>query len=300
MELHHFDRYRGLMPDKPCLFMPGRETLMPKTVFYISDGTAITMEVLGHAVLSQFDTEFTQRTWPFVDTRERANEIRERIDRIFAETGERAIVFYSIVSDDIRQIILSSHGFCHDVIESVIAPLSEELQMAPHPTLHRTHGLNQRNVARYDERIAAIDYALAHDDGLSLRHLEQAQVILIGVSRCGKTPTSLYLAMQFGLRVANYPFIADDMDRLALPPALREQRGKLFGLTINADRLAAIRNERRTASTYASLRQCRLELSEVEALYRRLRIPYLDTTNYSVEEIATRLMDTLGIDRRIF
>lgn len=273
---------------------------MPKTVFYISDGTAITMEVLGHAVLSQFDTDFTQRTWPFVDSTTRALEIRARIDHIHDTTGERPIVFHSIVSQEIKEIILSSHGFCHDVIESVIAPLSEELEMAPHPTLHRTHGLNQRNVARYDARIAAVEYALAHDDGLSLRHLDEAQVILIGVSRCGKTPTSLYLAMQFGLKVANYPFIADDMDQLALPPALREYRQKLFGLTIHAERLSAIRNERRSASTYASLRQCRLELAEVEALYRRSRIPYLDTTNYSVEEIATRLMDTLGIDRRIF
>ncbi|MFC0266910.1 posphoenolpyruvate synthetase regulatory kinase/phosphorylase PpsR [Kushneria aurantia] len=273
---------------------------MSRTVFYISDGTAITMEVLGHAVLSQFDREFEQRTWPFVESVERAREIRERIDRSCEESGERPIVFYSIVCDEIRDIILASQGFCHDVIESLIAPLSEELDMAPHPTVHRTHGLNRDNVARYDARIAAVEYALSHDDGLSLRHLEQAQVILVGVSRCGKTPTSLYLAMQFGLRVANYPFIADDMDNLTLPPEIRQQRDKLFGLTIDAERLSAIRNERRSGSTYASLRQCRLELAEVEALYRRFGIPHLNTTNYSVEEIATRLMDKLGIERRIF
>lgn len=273
---------------------------MSRTVFYISDGTAITMEVLGHAVLSQFDTEFVQRTWPFVESTTRAMEIRERIDALFEATGERPIVFHSIVCDEIRQVILESRGFCHDVIESLIDPLSEELDLAPHPTVHRTHGLTRQNVARYDARIAAIEYSLAHDDGLSLRQLDQAQVILVGVSRCGKTPTSLYLAMQFGLKVVNYPFIAEDMDHLELPGPIREHRQRLFGLTIDAERLSAIRNERRSASTYASLKQCRLELAEVEAFYRRHRIPYLNTTNYSVEEIATRLMDRLGIERHAF
>ncbi|RKR03430.1 hypothetical protein C7446_1955 [Kushneria sinocarnis] len=271
-----------------------------KNVFYISDGTAITMEVLGHAVLSQFPIEFVQKTYPFVESRERAEQIRAQIDALFESTGERPIVFHSIVSDEIKRIILASGGFCHDVIESLITPLSEELDMTPQATLHRTHGLTRQNLARYDARIAAVEYALAHDDGLSLRQLDEAQVILVGVSRCGKTPTSLYLALQFGLRVANYPFIAEDMTSLDLPRTLQPYRQRLFGLTISPERLSRIRTERRSGSRYASLRQCRLELDEVEQLFRRYRIPWLDTTNYSVEEIATRLIDTMGIDRRIF
>ncbi|EOX5371320.1 posphoenolpyruvate synthetase regulatory kinase/phosphorylase PpsR, partial [Escherichia coli] len=129
---------------------------------------------------------------------------------------------------------------------------------------------------------------------------DQAQVILLGVSRCGKTPTSLYLAMQFGIRAANYPFIADDMDNLVLPASLKPLQHKLFGLTIDPERLAAIREERRENSRYASLRQCRMEVAEVEALYRKNQIPWINSTNYSVEEIATKLLDIMGLSRRMY
>ncbi|MGL5400017.1 MAG: kinase/pyrophosphorylase, partial [Plesiomonas shigelloides] len=172
--------------------------------------------------------------------------------------------------------------------------------IAPTPTLHRTHGLARDNLEKYDSRIAAVEFALAHDDGISLRNMEQADVILLGVSRCGKTPTSLYMAMQFGLKVANYPFIADDMDNLTLPAALKPFHGKLFGLTIHPERLMAIRSERRDNSRYASLRQCRLELTEVELLYQRERIPFIDTTNFSVEEISTKIMDIMQLNRQMF
>jgi hypothetical protein len=168
------------------------------------------------------------------------------------------------------------------------------------PVAHRTHGLTASNLGKYDARIAAIDYTLAHDDGISLRGLEDAQVILLGVSRCGKTPTSLYLAMQFGVRAANYPFIADDMDNLKLPPALRAHQHKLFGLTIDPERLAAIRQERAENTRYASMRQCRLEVGEVEALFRTHQIRYLNSTNYSVEEIATKILDIMGLRRSMY
>jgi glucose-like phosphotransferase system IIB component len=179
-------------------------------------------------------------------------------------------------------------------VQALVAPLQNELKLDPTPIAHRTHGLNPGNIIKYDARIAAIDYTLAHDDGISMRNLDQAQVILLGVSRCGKTPTSLYLAMQFGIRAANYPFIADDMDNLVLPAALKPLQHKLFGLTINPERLAAIREERRENSRYASMRQCRMEVSEVEALYRKNQIPWLNSTNYSVEEIATKILDIMG------
>jgi regulator of PEP synthase PpsR (kinase-PPPase family) len=182
-------------------------------------------------------------------------------------------VFYSIVLPEIRSIILQSEGFCQDIVQALVAPLQHEMKLDPTPIAHRTHGLNPGNLNKYDARIAAIDYTLAHDDGISLRNLDQAQVILLGVSRCGKTPTSLYLAMQFGIRAANYPFIADDMDNLVLPASLKPLQHKLFGLTIDPERLAAIREERRENSRYASLRQCRMEVAEVEALYRKNQIP---------------------------
>ncbi|EOA5629079.1 pyruvate, water dikinase regulatory protein [Providencia rettgeri] len=271
-----------------------------RTVFFISDGTAITAETLGHAVLSQFPLSFISYTLPFVTSEARAQEIKQKIDIIFQETQLRPLVFYSIISPEVKQIITQSAGFCQDIVQSLVAPIQKEVGLEPEPKLNRTHGLSMQNMNQYDARIAAIEYTLAHDDGISLRNLDQAQVILIGVSRCGKTPTSLYLAMQFGIQAANYPFTADDMDNLQLPAALRLYTHKLFGLTISPERLAAIREERRENSRYASIRQCRIEIAEVEALFRQNKINYLNTTNYSVEEISAKVIDTMGLQRRIF
>ncbi|MDR0219087.1 MAG: kinase/pyrophosphorylase [Enterobacteriaceae bacterium] len=277
----------------------GHETL-ERSVFFISDGTAITAEILGQAVLSQFPITITSYTLPFVTSNNRAEEIKHQINTIYQATQIRPLVFYSIISNEVKNIITSSDGFCLDVVQTLVAPLQEEIGLEPKPELHSTHGLSKKNLNKYDARIAAIDYALAHDDGISLRNLEQAQVIILGVSRCGKTPTSLYLAMQFGIQAANYPFIADDMDNLQLPAALKPFQQKLFGLTISPERLAAIREERRENSRYASLRQCRIELAEVEALFRKNKINYLNTTNYSVEEISAKIIDSMGLKRRIF
>ncbi|KAA9001233.1 kinase/pyrophosphorylase [Affinibrenneria salicis] len=273
---------------------------MERSVFYISDGTAITAEVLGHAVLSQFPVTVTSYTLPFVENETRARAVCEQINALYQQSGVRPLVFYSIVTPAVRDIINGSAGFCQDIVQALVAPLQQELRLPPAPVANRTHGLTANNLGKYDARIAAIDYTLAHDDGISLRNLDQAQVILLGVSRCGKTPTSLYLAMQFGIRAANYPFIADDMDNLRLPEALRPLQHKLFGLTIDAERLAAIREERRGNSRYASLRQCRMELREVESLFRKHQIRYINTTNYSVEEISAKIIDMQGLRRRMY
>ncbi len=271
-----------------------------RSVFYISDGTAITAEVLGHAVLSQFPVDTHSVTLPFVENVQRAQAVKAQINALWQRSGVRPLVFFSIVTPEVRDIILESKGFCQDIVQALVAPLQSELGVSSMPVAHRTHGLTANNLGKYDARIAAIDYTLAHDDGISLRGLEDAQVILLGVSRCGKTPTSLYLAMQFGIRAANYPFIADDMDNLKLPPALRAHQHKLFGLTIDPERLAAIRQERAENTRYASLRQCRLEVGEVEALFRTHQIRYLNSTNYSVEEIATKILDIMGLERHMY
>lgn len=271
-----------------------------RSVFYISDGTAITAEVLGHAVLSQFPVDTHSVTLPFVENVQRAQAVKAQINALWQRSGVRPLVFFSIVTPEVRDIILESEGFCQDIVQALVAPLQSELGISSMPVAHRTHGLTANNLGKYDARIAAIDYTLAHDDGISLRGLEDAQVILLGVSRCGKTPTSLYLAMQFGIRAANYPFIADDMDNLKLPPALRAHQHKLFGLTIDPERLAAIRQERAENTRYASLRQCRLEVGEVEALFRTHQIRYLNSTNYSVEEIATKILDIMGLERHMY
>jgi regulator of PEP synthase PpsR (kinase-PPPase family) len=277
-----------------------QECNLSRTVFFISDSTAITAEVLGHAVLSQFAVTTTTFTLPFVQTSEKAWEIQRQINDIYADTHLRPLVFYSIISPEIREIIIHSEGFCQDVVQSLVAPLQHELGLDPTPVVSKTHGLSEANLGRYDARIAAIDYTLAHDDGISMRNLDQAQVILLGVSRCGKTPTSLYLALQYGIRAANYPFTADDMDNLQLPAALKPLQHKLFGLTINPERLSAIRQERRENSRYASLHQCRMEVNEVESLFRKHKIHYLNSTNYSVEEIAAKIIAIFNLNRRQF
>lgn len=269
-----------------------------RDVFYISDGTAITAETLGHAVLGQFSLDLQQTTLPFVESTERAKQVKNLINQSNEKYGIQPLVFYSMVVPEIKQIIEQANALFYDVLKVLVEPLERDLAMKATPQLQRSHSIN-KDSASYHNRIAAIEYTLAHDDGISLNHLEQADIILLGVSRCGKTPTSLYLAMQFGLRAVNYPFIADDMSALKLPKAIEPYRFKTFGLTIDIERLVAIRNERLADSNYASPEQCQDELQKVEAMFRREAIPYLNTSSLSVEEISTRLLSMSGLKRNM-
>lgn len=269
-----------------------------RDVFYVSDGTAITSETLGHAVLGQFAIETRQTTLPFVESVDRAINVQKQINRVYEETGIKPLVFYSVVIPEVKAIIEQSQANLYDVLNALVEPLKHDLDMEPSPKLQRSHSIN-KDAASYQDRIAAIEYTLAHDDGVSLNNLEQADIILLGVSRCGKTPTSLYLAMQFGIRAVNYPFIAEDMASLKLPQAIEPFRYKTYGLTIETGRLVAIRNGRYANSDYASQHQCESELNKVEAMFRREAIPYLNTTSLSVEEISTRLLDMSGLKRRM-
>ena len=163
-------------------------------------------------------------------------------------------------------------------------------------SIGQTHKI--RDDEKYNRRIAAIDYTLTHDDGQTTRGLDEADVILVGVSRSGKTPTSLFLAMQFGIKVANYPLIPEDFERGALPDALIPLRSKLFGLSISPERLSEIRNERRPGSRYASLANCEKEIADAESLMRREGIRWLNSTTKSIEEISATIMSELGLDKR--
>ncbi|MCG9697026.1 pyruvate, water dikinase regulatory protein [Shewanella sp. Isolate11] len=270
---------------------------MSRKVFYISDGTAITAEVFGHAVLSQFPVEFEALTIPFVETPKKAEAVKKQINDCFITTGERPLVFHSIVKAEIRDIIYSSECIDYDFLNTFVAPLEEQLGMKAVPVTHRTHGKANHS---YEARIDAINYAMENDDGQTLKHIDKADIVLLGVSRCGKTPSSLYLSMQFGIKAANYPFIEDDMDNLKLPEILKKNKSKLFGLTIDPVRLHEIRQSRMENSRYSSLRQCRIEVKEVEMMYKRERIPYVNTTNHSVEEIATKILERTGLERHMF
>lgn len=262
--------------------------------FFISDGTAITAETVGHATLSQFDNEIEHVTLPFIENLELAKNAVKRINKIYAETGNKPLVFYTFVDQHLKEFIHTSMSVCFDVLTPFTADAEKALGSKATPKMHRTHSIKEH---RYDYRIDAMNFALANDDGQTTQNYADADVILVGVSRSGKTPTSIYLALNYGIKAANYPFIEDDMEDLKLPENLRVHKKKIFGLTINPDRLAAIRHERFPNSRYSSMRQCRSELREVERLYRSKKIPYINSTHFSVEEISAKIMAMMGLER---
>lgn len=261
-----------------------------RPVFIVSDGTAITAETLAHSVMTQFpDLVYDQQRIPFIDTPEKAHQVAKRIERTLNETGVRPLVFSTFVDPEIsKEFLKTAPGFQVELFRSFVGPMERELGMKSTHTVGATHKI--RNEERYNKRIAAIDYTLTHDDGQTNRGLDQAEVILVGVSRSGKTPTSLFLAMQFGIKVANYPLIPEDFERGALPPALEPLRDKLFGLSIKPERLSEIRNERRPGSHYASIENCRKEIEDAEELMRRNGIEWLNSTTKSIEEIAATII----------
>ena len=268
---------------------------MSYTAFYISDGTAITAEVIGHATLSQFNFEIEQHTLPFIEYKEAAIAVQKRINICKKATGKTPFVFFTFVDQELKQIIEESDAVCFDVLQPFTSEISALTENSPSPRLHRTHSIKENT---YDHRIEAINYALANDDGQTTQHYEDADVILVGVSRSGKTPTSLYLALQYGIKAANYPFIDEDMENLKLSGDLKKCKDKIFGLTIDPSRLSAIRNERRPNSKYSSIRQCRMELREVERLYKKEKLPFINSTQFSVEEISAKIMADMNIERQ--
>jgi regulator of PEP synthase PpsR (kinase-PPPase family) len=268
-----------------------------RTVFFVSDGTGITAQMLGHSLLTQFEgVEFNQVTLPFVDSAEKAEECLARIAAEH-ENGQ-PIVFSTLVNNDVRTVLRRANALFIDFFESFIDPLEAGLGVKSSHTIGRSHSAMDKK--EYQQRIEAINFAMAHDDGASHRELSLADVILIGVSRSGKTPTSLYLAMQFGVKAANYPLIPEDLDRMKLPEALRAEKTRLYGLTIAPERLHEIRKERRPGSKYADLDNCRFEVDEAENLMRREGVRCINSTSKSIEEIATTILRELRISRQIY
>ena len=267
-----------------------------RTVFFVSDGTGITAETFGHAVLTQFDLRFRQIRLPFIDTLDKAYEAARRINDTFAIDNQRPIVFSTLVKPDLSDVIRRSNGMHMDLIQTFVAPLEQELGIKSTHTIGRSHNIVDSE--EYKNRIEAINFSLAHDDGQSHKNLSSADVILVGVSRSGKTPTSLYLAMQYGIKAANYPLIPDDFERGKLPSSLPPFRSKIFGLSITPERLSEIRHERRAGSKYASIENCRYEVNEAELMMKREGIRWLSSTTKSIEEIATTILQEIKPDRR--
>ncbi len=271
---------------------------MSRSVFFLSDHTGITAETLGRSLLTQFEgVEFKQTSWPFLDSEEKAQQAVSRINRAAREDGSRPLVFSTLVNPDVRKVIMTCQAAVFDFFDAFNDRLETELGQPAQHVSGRSHGMG--DFAAYTARIDALNYSLANDDGVMTSNYPAADIILVGVSRSGKTPTCLYLALQFGILAANYPLTEEDLTKGLLPKQLDPYRDRLFGLTIDPDRLQQIRRERYPDSRYATMEQCRYELNAVETLYRREAVQFLNTTTMSIEEIAATIIQRTGIQRRL-
>jgi regulator of PEP synthase PpsR (kinase-PPPase family) len=269
-----------------------------RTIFFLSDQTGVTAETLGHSLMTQFDShDFRQVTLPFIDSEDKAREAVRRVNEAGAEDSFKPIVFSTLVHPDLRKIVKQARGLHLDIFDEFLDPLEEELGQAPAHESGRAHGMS--DIDAYMKRIEATNFALANDDGGVSRNYDMADVILLGVSRSGKTPTCLYLALQYGVYAANYPLTEEDFESGQLPDFLRAHSSKLFGLTITPERLRQIRKERRPIGRYSSAQQVRYELRESAKIFKKYGIPYVDTTKFSIEEISSRILDSTGVDRRV-
>ena len=270
-----------------------------RTVFFVSDGTGITAETFGNSILAQFAAKPHHVRRPFIDTADKAHQVVREINHTAEAEGKRPIVFVTLIDAEVRNIVKEhSKGLVLDMFNTFIEPLEAEFGMTSNHRVGRFTDVSKSQ--EYTDRIEAINFSLAHDDGQSAKNLAHADVILVGVSRSGKTPTSIYLAMQHGIKAANYPLIPEDFDRGQIPSTLAPFKKKCFGLTIDPDRLNQIRHERRPNSKYASIENCRHEVNEAEAMMRREGIAWLSSTHKSIEEIATTILRDLRPDRLMY
>ena len=269
-----------------------------RTVFFVSDQTGVTAETMGHSLLTQFDGQaFRQVTLPFISTVDKAEEAVRRINATAEAEGVRPVIFSTLVQEDMREIIKRANGLFLDFFDAFLGPLEMELKLKSSRAQGKAHGM--QDIGAYTTRINATNFALANDDGAVTRDYERADLILVGVSRTGKTPTCLYMALQYGIFAANFPFADEEFESGRLPASLVKYQRKLYGLTIAPERLQQIRNERRPNSNYSSPSQVEFEVRTAEAIFRRYDIPCINTTECSIEEIASRILDRTGVERRL-
>lgn len=272
-------------------------TTQTRIVFIVSDGTGITAENFSQSILAQFEASFKHIRVPFVDSFDKAHDAVSSINQAASKYGVPPIVFTTLVNPELNAIVGKANGLILDMFQTFVAPLENALGIKSTHAMNRLH--HNADTDAYKNRIEAINYSLAHDDGQSNKNLAEADVILVGISRVGKTPTSLYLAMQYGLKAANYPLIPEDFERGKLPKDLVPYRSKIFGLMIDAERLSQIRNERRPGSNYAKLENCRYEINEATEMMKKESIPWVATTSKSIEEIATTVLQAIKSDKMI-
>lgn len=259
-------------------------------VFFLASGTGISAETLGNLLLAQFPgLSFTRRKIPFITSAERAREVVAQIDAA-GDGAVTPLAFSTVPDEEIRKVLRRAECVFVDLFGAHLDKVERALHVNATHSLVALHGVG--DTRRYDLRMKAVEFSMEHDDGASLRNLEQADLILVAPSRCGKTPTSMYMALQHGLKVANYPLVEEDFDSGDLPRPIRNLGEKCFGLLSTAARLSQVRGERRPGSPYASLAQCSFELRRAEALYRAHKIPSINSASMSVEEMAAVIMQS--------
>jgi regulator of PEP synthase PpsR (kinase-PPPase family) len=260
-------------------------------VFFLSDSTGISAETMGNALLIQFPTlRFERHLIPFITTVEEARRVAAVLDEAMAGPTT-PLAFSTTAVTEIRDVLHTSTCPLIDFFDVHMSSVEAILGVKGVRVAARLHGVG--DIQRYNARMAAVEYAIEHDDGQSPRALDKADVILLGPSRCGKTPTTLYLALQHGVFVANYPLVQEDLEDTELPRPVRPLPERCVGMTTTPARLTQVRNERRPNSRYASLEQCSYELRRAEALYRNHRIPVINSSTKSVEEMSTVILQFL-------
>lgn len=270
-----------------------------RPVFFVSNSTGITVETLGRSLLYQFSsTKFESHSLRFIDSIEKANDAVKIINELATDTGLRPIILSTLVKPELRDIMSTTQGLYLDIFDMFIAPIEEEIGCEAKLGMGRVHGIGEDDY--YSERIDAVNYSLKTDDGIGTNVYAQADVILIGASRTGKTPTSLYLAMHYGLKAANYPIVDEELDSYSLPISLNDYKDKVFGLLVTPERLKSIRTKRRADSQYSSLSQCQYEVRQTEMLFQQQNIPYFDVSSMSIEEISSNIMNMLKTSARTF
>lgn len=267
-------------------------------VFYVSDSTGITVESIGRSVLTQFaDFDFSEKTISFIDTPQKLEALITEINAVSQTHGERPIVFFTFAHDDHVEAISKSQALTLNCLAMFITPISKEIGRDPIQNKPPNKLMDSKSFLSYQRRIDALNYTMNNDDGVSVRDFEQADIILIGVSRSGKTPTSLYLALHYGVFAANYPLVDEDFANDSLPLPLKKHLNKLYGLLIAPKRLAQLREQRRPSSQYAKIKKCEEEVNAARRIFEASGISYLDVTSRSVEELSSKIMQEANLPR---
>ncbi len=265
-----------------------------RPVFIISDRTGITAGTISHTLLTQFpDVTFDKTTIPFVDSDDKVNSTIRQIDNSHKQTGMKPLVFVSFTDNDFTQHLNESKGVVFDLFEPFITRLEKHLAQHTAHLIGQAHGMTESS--GYMDRMDAINFAMKYDDGVKMEGYDQADLVLVGVSRAGKTPTSLYMSLHYGLLVANYPIADDDFEKGVLPEALLRNKKKLFGLNISSLQLHKIRTKRRANSKYAELRQCQREVQQAQMMFKKYRLVQADSTEMSIEELASLIVHRMDL-----